>query len=146
MEENMRTKMALVTLLGLALLLAACAPPAATTNVAPTQAPAAQVTAAPTKAPAATTAAAARSFAGTITFGAPVSLTGSTNNEGKYTKDGYDLAVEAINKAGGVKVGDKFYQLAIKYYDDESNPDTSAKLTEKLITEDKVNLLLGPYG
>ncbi len=145
----MRKKFTALGVLALALALVSCAPPAAT-GVAPTQAPAAQATSAATKAPAATTATtsapAAGNFAGTITFGAPVSLTGSTNNEGKYTKDGYDLAVEVINNAGGVKVGDKFYKLAIKYYDDESNPDTSAKLTEKLITEDKVNLLLGPYG
>lgn len=144
----MRTKMMWLFGLALAMVAVSCAPPAATT--APTQAPAAQpATAAPTK-PAATSAAtsapSAGNFAGTITFGAAVSLTGKTSNEGKYTKDGYDLAVEAINNAGGIKVGDKAYKIALKVYDDESNPDTSAKLTEKLITEDKVNLLLGPYG
>ncbi len=141
----MRTRISVLMLLAIAVLMVSCAPPAAT-NVAPTQAPAAQVTSAATKAPAGATVPAAQNFAGTITFGAPVSLTGATNNEGKYTKDGYDLAVEVINNAGGVKVGDKFYKLALKFYDDESNADTSAKLTEKLITEDKVNLLLGPYG
>src|ERR1700730_6743849 len=34
----------------------------------------------------------------------------------------------------------------VKLNDDESNPDTSAKLTERLITEDKINFILGPYG
>ncbi len=137
----MRTKIVLLLLFVLGVILVGCGPPATTTTV-PTQVPAAQATKA---APAATTAPAV-SFAGTITFGAAVSLTGKTSNEGKYTKDGYDLAVEAINNAGGVKVGDKFYKIALKIYDDESNADTSAKLTEKLITEDNVNLLLGPYG
>ena len=141
----MRTRFVLLCVLALAVLIVGCAPAATTT--APTTAPAAQV-ATPTKAPVAATGACAAgaASAGTITLGAAVSLTGKTNNEGKYTKDGYDLAVEAINAAGGVKVGDKCYKFALKSYDDESNADTSAKLTEKLITEDKVNLLLGPYG
>ncbi|MBI1802038.1 MAG: amino acid ABC transporter substrate-binding protein [Chloroflexi bacterium] len=134
-------KFVVLIVLALALIAVGCGPTAPATS-APTTAPAAQ--AAPTATKAA--APAAPTFAGTITFGAAVSLTGKTNNEGKYTKDGYDLAVEAVNAAGGIKVGGKAYQIAIKFYDDESNPDTSAKLTEKLITEDKVNLLLGPYG
>ena len=43
-------------------------------------------------------------------------------------------------------VGAQRYMVDVKFYDDESSPDTSAKLTEKLITEDKVNFILGPYG
>lgn len=82
----------------------------------------------------------------TITFGAAVSLTGKTAKEGGYIKDGYELYKDEINKAGGFKVGDKMCQIEIKYYDDASDPDTSAQLTEKLVTEDKVDLLLGPYG
>jgi branched-chain amino acid transport system substrate-binding protein len=153
----MKKNIALLFALALALLMVACAPPASTSQVqptAPTQAPAAQVQPAPTQPSSSSSSTTGTTgpcqpnapSAGTITFGAAVSLTGKTNNEGKYTKDGYDLAVEAINNAGGVKVGNGCYKLAIKYYDDESNADTSAKLTEKLITEDKVQLLLGPYG
>ncbi len=82
----------------------------------------------------------------TIVLGAAISLTGKTAKEGEYTLNGYQMAIEEINKAGGVKVGGKTYKLELKYYDDESNPDTSAKLVEKLITEDKVDFLLGPYG
>ena len=33
-----------------------------------------------------------------------------------------------------------------KYYDDTSNAQKSATLAQKLIKEDKVNFLLGPYG
>lgn len=82
----------------------------------------------------------------TITFGAAVSLTGATAKEGEYVKNGYDLFVEDVNKQGGLRVGGRRCQVALKLYDDESNPDTSAKLIEKLVTDDKVNLLLGPYG
>ena len=82
----------------------------------------------------------------TITFGAAVSLTGATAKEGEYVKNGYDLFIADVNKGGGFKVGNQRCQVALKIYDDESNPDTSAKLIEKLVTDDKVNLLLGPYG
>ena len=141
----MRFKTITATLL-IAAGLAACGPAAPTS--APTQAPAALPTVAPTTVASTSGGgcAAGAASAGTIMFGAADSLTGSTSNEGKYSKDGYDFAIEAINNAGGVNVAGKCYKLAVKYYDDESNADTSAKLTEKLITEDKVNLLLGPYG
>jgi branched-chain amino acid transport system substrate-binding protein len=82
----------------------------------------------------------------TITLGAAVSLTGKYSTNGKHTKNGYDLAVKKINEAGGVKVGDKTYQLEIKYYDDESTPARGAELAERLIKQDGVKFLLGPYS
>ena len=81
-----------------------------------------------------------------ITFGAALSLTGGISTEGRLVKEGYDIYVKYINQKGGIKVGDKTYQVAIKYYDDQSNANTSAKLYEKLITEDGIKLLLGPYS
>ncbi len=84
--------------------------------------------------------------AGTIRFGAAVSLTGANSNEGKLTQDGYNFWKKTVNDAGGMAVGSQRYMVDVKFYDDESSPDTSAKLTEKLITEDNVNFVLGPYG
>ncbi|MCB1475833.1 MAG: amino acid ABC transporter substrate-binding protein, partial [Rhodobiaceae bacterium] len=84
--------------------------------------------------------------ADTIILGAAVSLTGKYTTDGEHTKRGYDLAVEAINNAGGVKVGDKNYMLEVKYYDDESTPARGAELAERLIRQDGVKLLLGPYS
>ena len=81
-----------------------------------------------------------------IVFGAPISLTGATANEGKQTKNGYDLWVETVNKNGGIPVGDKRYLVDLKTYDDQSSGETSAQLADKLIKEDKVNFLFGPYG
>ena len=82
----------------------------------------------------------------TITFGAALSLTGKTATEGVQVKDGYDFYVDHINQMGGINVGGKKYKVAIKYYDDESSAATSAKLYEKLIAEDGIKLLLGPYS
>jgi branched-chain amino acid transport system substrate-binding protein len=82
----------------------------------------------------------------TIVLGAAVSITGKYSTNGKNTKDGYDLAVKAINDKGGVKVGDKTYKLEVVYYDDESTPARAAQLTERLISQDGVQFMLGPYG
>src|SRR5918996_128677 len=57
-----------------------------------------------------------------------------------------DLAVKRINKMGGVKVGGKRYKLEVKYYDDESTPARTAQLLERLIRQDGVKFVLGPYS
>ena len=47
---------------------------------------------------------------------------------------------------GGVKVGGKTYKFEIIYYDDESNPKRAAQLAERLISQDGVEFMLGPYS
>jgi len=81
-----------------------------------------------------------------IKFGAAISLTGKLAKEGNLVKMGYELWKETVNKKGGIKIGNKYYKVDIKYYDDESDPNRAAKLVEKLITEDGIKLILGPYG
>ncbi len=82
----------------------------------------------------------------TITLGAAVSLTGKYSTNGKHTKNGYNFAVKRINKMGGVKVGGKSYKFKIKYYDDESNSGRAAQLAERLIKQDRIKYMLGPYS
>jgi branched-chain amino acid transport system substrate-binding protein len=82
----------------------------------------------------------------TIVLGAAMSLTGKYATLGKNTQDGYDFTVKRINEKGGVKVGDKHYKLKVTYYDDESSSARSAQLVERLIKQDKVDFMLGPYG
>ena len=82
----------------------------------------------------------------TIVFGAAVSFTGKYSTNGKHTKNGYDLAAKRLNEMGGVKVGNKTYKIKIKYYDDESTPARSGQLAERLIKQDKIKFILGPYG
>ncbi len=90
--------------------------------------------------------AAAKVEGDTIILGAAVSLTGKYSTNGKNTQDGYALAAKRINELGGVKVAGKSYQLKILYYDDESTSARGAQLAERLISQDGVKFLLGPYS
>ena len=82
----------------------------------------------------------------TIVFGASLALTGRDSREGALTREGYDFWKDYINAHGGMKVGGKTYKVDIKYADDESNPQTAARLVEKFYSQDHVNFILGPYG
>ena len=82
----------------------------------------------------------------TIVLGAAVSLTGRYTTAGHHTRNGYDLAVKMINEQGGVVAAGKAYRLEILYYDDESTPARGAQLAERLIRQDGVRFMLGPYS
>ena len=82
----------------------------------------------------------------TIILGAAVSLTGKYSTNGEHTKNGYELGKDTINEAGGVTVGGKQYNLDIIYYDDESDKGRAAELAERLINQDGVKYMLGPYS
>src|SRR5256886_510510 len=82
----------------------------------------------------------------TIVLGAPLGLTGSLTKESTLTQQGYNLWLDWINARGGIVVNGVKHPVKIKYYDDTSSANQSAVLMQKLITEDKANFLLGPYG
>ena len=81
-----------------------------------------------------------------IILGAAVSLTGKYSTNGEHTKNGYNFAVDRINSMCGIKVGGKTYKFDIIYYDDESNSGRAAQLAERLIKQDGVQYMLGPYS
>ena len=82
----------------------------------------------------------------TITLGAAISLTGKYATNGYHTQNGYEFAIEKIKKNGGVQVGGKCYNFEVIYYDDESKGDRGATLAERLINQDGVQYMLGPYS
>ncbi len=82
----------------------------------------------------------------TITLGSAISLTGKYSTNGIHAQNGYELAVQRINETGGVMVDGKSYKLAVQYYDDESTPARGAQLVERLIQQDGVQFMLGPYS
>lgn len=82
----------------------------------------------------------------TIVLGSVLSLTGRYEVNGQITKDGYELAIKRINEMGGVSIGGKLYQLKVKYLDDKSDRKRAAQLAERLIKQDGVKFMLGPYS
>jgi branched-chain amino acid transport system substrate-binding protein len=89
---------------------------------------------------------AAAAHAQTITFGASVQLTGPVANTGRYYKDAYEFAIDKINAAGGVKVGAAQHKIALKLLDNQSDVNLSVRQYSQLLSQDKVNFLLGPFA
>jgi branched-chain amino acid transport system substrate-binding protein len=79
---------------------------------------------------------------GPIKIGASLSLTGTYAKLGKNQHEGYQLCQKELNARGGL-LGRK---LEFVVYDDQSMPATAVRLYEKLITEDKVDGVMGPYS
>ncbi|OGK87554.1 MAG: hypothetical protein A2X52_14310 [Candidatus Rokubacteria bacterium GWC2_70_16] len=77
-----------------------------------------------------------------IRIGASLSQTGAYAALGQNQLRGYQLCVKHTNDKGGVLVR----KLKLVVYDDHSEPATAVRLYQKLITQDKVDLVLGPYG
>jgi len=81
-----------------------------------------------------------------VTLGASVQLSGPLANTGRYYRDGYEMAIDVINKAGGVKVGGKAEKLELKILDNQSDNNLAVRQYVQLVTQDKISLLLGPFA
>jgi len=79
---------------------------------------------------------------GPIRIGASLSLTGTYAKLGKNQHEGYQLCEKDLNAKGGL-LGRR---VQFVVYDDQSMPATAVRLYEKLITEDKVDAIMGPYS
>jgi branched-chain amino acid transport system substrate-binding protein len=77
-----------------------------------------------------------------IKIGASLSLTGSYSALGQNQHRGYQLCAKHVNEKGGV-LGRK---VEFVLYDDKSEAATGVRLYERLITEDKVDVIMGPYS
>jgi branched-chain amino acid transport system substrate-binding protein len=77
-----------------------------------------------------------------IVIGATVSETGSYAEDGKYALRGYQLYINQQNAKGGW-LGRK---LELKIYDDASDGATALTEYQKLIQQDHVNIIVGPYS
>jgi branched-chain amino acid transport system substrate-binding protein len=77
-----------------------------------------------------------------IRIGASLSLTGTYAALGQNQQRGYQLCAKQVNEQGGV-LG---RTIEFVLYDDQSQPATGVRLYERLITQDKVDVVLGPYS
>lgn len=60
----------------------------------------------------------------------------------------YNAWVDDVNKQGGIYVKSAGKKLPLRFtlYDDKSDQKTSVKFYEKLVTDDKVDFLIGPFS
>ena len=77
-----------------------------------------------------------------IRIGATMSETGAYSTQGVAARAGYLLCQKHVNEKGGI-LGRKIEFLI---YDDASDAKKAVGLYEKLIVEDKVDAVMGPYG
>ena len=68
-----------------------------------------------------------RLSAATITLGASVQHSGPLANTGRYYSDAYEFAVDQINQAGGVKIGDTHEKISLKLLDNQSDVNLSVR-------------------
>lgn len=78
----------------------------------------------------------------TIKVGIILPLTGAQAAFGEIEKNSFEMALEEINAAGGIK-GKK---LELIFEDDTGKPEVARSAAEKLINKDKVVMLGGGYG
>jgi len=97
----------------------------------------------------AATAATAEDAAKSIRIGYAISLSG-VNAQGAAvtTLPGYKLWVHDVNEKGGILVKelDKRLPIEVTEYDDASNAETVVRLTEKLMSHDKMDFVLPPWS
>ena len=77
-----------------------------------------------------------------ITVGMSVSLTGPFSADGQAVLKGYQLWASDVNSQGGL-LG---RPVKLVYLNDNSDPGTTTKDYTKLITQDHVDLTLGPFS
>ncbi len=71
--------------------------------------------------------------------------TGSLNTYGWMSSQGMRMAVDEINKAGGFQVAGKTYTLELINPDTQGNPQQALIQLKKLLEEDKVKYVFGPF-
>lgn len=77
-----------------------------------------------------------------IRIGATMSQSGPYSTQGIAAKNGYLLCEQEINSNGGVLNR----KIEFIIYDDQSNSQIAIDLYEKMITEEGVDAIMGPYG
>ena len=81
-----------------------------------------------------------------VRLGFSIAKTGMFAAAAQSQVDTYNFWKDQVNGAGGLNVAGQKRPIEFVSYDDQGNPGQAAKIYEKLITDDKVDLLLAPWG
>ena len=80
----------------------------------------------------------------TIRIGLIAELTGDVPAVGASCKNAAEMAVQEVNDAGGIQLGEKKYKIELIIEDNAGKADQSASSAQKLITQQKVTAIVGP--
>ncbi len=82
-----------------------------------------------------------------VRIGYAIARTGPWAPGAQVTQEpNYVMWAEQVNAAGGLNVGGKKRKIELVAYDDRSNMETVVRTYEKLMSSDKVDLILPPWG
>jgi len=82
-----------------------------------------------------------------VKIGYAISKTGPNAGGASITQiPNYEMWVKDVMAKGGLKVGNKRLPIEVIEYDDRSNSEEAVRAVERLITQDKVDLLFPPWG
>ncbi|WP_118133008.1 amino acid ABC transporter substrate-binding protein [Oceanicella sp. SM1341] len=81
-----------------------------------------------------------------VRIGVGIARTGPIAPAAAPQLQAYELWVDQVNAAGGLDVKGEKRPVELVVYDDQSNFANEAGIYEKLITDDKVDLLLSPHS
>ena len=84
----------------------------------------------------------------TLKAGIPVSLSGQFQVQGKQALAGLQTWADDVNRSGGIAVDRRGtrWTVSVVHYDDASQPQRVRQATARLISQDRVDLLFGPYS
>lgn len=82
-----------------------------------------------------------------VIVGLSVAVTGSLSRHGRQALDGARLWASYINQVGGIAISSRERRaVRLVWFDDESRIERARQNVSKLLTDERVDLLLGPYG
>lgn len=81
-----------------------------------------------------------------VLVGSSLAMSGPFAEEVAPFKKLMETWADMINAKGGIRLGNRNVPIKFIVYDDASKPDESVKVYERLVTVDKVHILLGPYS
>ena len=83
-----------------------------------------------------------------VRVGISASLSGQFQTQGRQALAGLQAWADDLNRSGGlfIQAGQPRLPVSVLHYDDESRAESARQVTERLIAQDRVDLLMGPYS